>query len=323
VQPNSNPHSYSHYLPIADELLHSGFYVTSAGRDIILPGAGYPQFQHPSLYSFRWEEGRTLPEFSLILISGGRGIFECRKRGQISGAVIQLFPGIWHRYKPDRKTGWTEKWVQFNGEFAHKLLDAGIISQDRPVLHLRKYRPVEAALDSLLKVIHDNPSSNSLHFSVMALRVIAALSKLRLPALPILPPQASGAPIDVVVASALDYIWTRSHRTLSVCDVAGALNVTRRKLERHMMSCKGHSVLEEIIQCRFSRAERLLRETDLPLKVIVSLAGFGSVQNMRYVFLNRTGSSPGSYRLRYREHSSGPRRKLVYKSYRLRHSPLL
>jgi AraC-like DNA-binding protein len=287
VQPKSDPHSYCHYLPITDELLHSGFYVTSAGHGIILPGADYPPLQHPSLYSFTWEEGRTLPEFSLILITGGR--------------VIQLFPGIWHRYMPDGKTGWTEKWVQFNGEFAHKLLDDGIISQDRPVVHLRKYRPVERALDPLLKVIHDNPSSNSLLLSVIALGVIAALVEQRLPALPIPPAHAPSAPIDRIVAAALDHIWTRSHQTLSVSDVADALGVTRRKLERHMMTCKGHGVLEEIVQCRFSRAERLLRETDLPLKTIVSLAGFGSVQNMRYVFLNRTRCSPGGYRHRYRQ----------------------
>ncbi len=304
MQPKSDLHSYCHYLPITDELLHSGFYVTSAGHGIILPGAGYPPLQHPSLYSFTWEEGRTLPEFSLILITGGRGIFESRKMGRISieaGAVIQLFPGIWHRYKPDRKTGWTEKWVQFNGEFAHKLLDESIVSQERPVVHLRKYRPVEMAFDPLLKAIHDNPSSNSLFLSVMALGVIAALAKQRLPALPIPPPHAPGAPIDRTVAAALDHIWTRSHRPLSVSEVAGALGVTRRKLERHMMTCKGHGVLEEIVQCRFSRAERLLRETDLPLKTVVSLAGFGSVQNMRYVFLNRTRCSPGGYRLRYRQ----------------------
>jgi AraC-like DNA-binding protein len=302
VQPNSDSHSYRHYLPITDELLHSGFYVTSAGQGIIRPGAAYPPLQHPLLYTFKWDEGRILPEFSLILITSGQGIFESRKMGRISveaGSVIHLFPGIWHRYQPDPKRGWTEKWMQFNGEFAHKLLDNGIISQDCPILHLKKFQAVEASLNSLLNAVHVDPTSNSLLLSLLALGVIAAMVKDQ-------PPRAltmsrtSGTSVDPVVTSALDYIWTRSHGPLSVSDVATSLRVTRRKLERRMAACKGHGVLEEIIQCRFSRAEQLLRETDLPIKAVVSLAGFGSLQNMRYVFLNRTGCSPGAYRFHYR-----------------------
>jgi len=222
--------------------------------------------------------------------------------GRISveaGSVIHLFPGIWHRYQPDRKTGWTEKWMQFNGEFPHKLLDDGIISQDCPILHLKKFQAVEASLNSLLDAVHGDPTSNSLLFSLLALGVIASIVKHQ-PPRPLTMSRTSGTSVDPVVTSALDYIWTRSHGPLSVSDVANSLRVTRRKLERHMTACKGHGVLEEIIQCRFSRAERLLRETDLPIKAVVSLAGFGSLQNMRYVFLNRTGCPPGAYRFRYR-----------------------
>ena len=60
----------------------------------------------------------------------------------------------------------------------------------------------------------------------------------------------------------------------------------------------GRSVLDEIIRCRFSRAERLLRETDLPLKTIVNLAGFGSFENLRQAFIARTGLAPAAYRTR-------------------------
>jgi transcriptional regulator GlxA family with amidase domain len=63
-----------------------------------------------------------------------------------------------------------------------------------------------------------------------------------------------------------------------------------------MLAGRGHSVLDEIIQCRFSRAERLLRETSLPIKTIVNLAGFGSPENMRQVFLARVKYSPLDYR---------------------------
>jgi transcriptional regulator GlxA family with amidase domain len=99
-----------------------------------------------------------------------------------------------------------------------------------------------------------------------------------------------------VVSAALDYIWTRSHQVLAVSTVATAVGTTRRTLERRMKAVLGRSVLDEIITSRFGRAERLLRETDLPIKTVVDLAGFGSAENMRQVFLAKTGCSPADFR---------------------------
>ena len=39
-----------------------------------------------------------------------------------------------------------------------------------------------------------------------------------------------------------------------------------------------------------------MRETDLTLKSIVGLAGFGGMENMRRIFLARTNLSPAAYR---------------------------
>lgn len=305
--PGSSPgEGFHHYLPITDELLHSGFYVTSLGRAVIAPGEGYPPRTHPSLYDFSWEKGRTLPEFSLMLITCGEGIFETRRTGKVrleGGVAVLLFPGVWHRYRPCRAIGWTEKWVHFNGEFPHKLMDQGIISSERPVLASGDFQYVETALDRLLAAAHSNPASNSLQISLLALGALAAaFGDAPAPAAPVTAFHAEEKGADPIAAAAIDYIWTRSHKVLSVQDVAENVGMTRRTLERHMTATIGHSVLDEIVQCRFSRAERLLRETDLPIKTIVALAGFGSVQNLRYVFLGRAGCAPGEYRERHRSY---------------------
>ncbi|MEJ0001222.1 MAG: AraC family ligand binding domain-containing protein [Verrucomicrobiota bacterium] len=125
---------FHHYLPIAEKLFHDGFYVTGAGCEQSAPGATYPPRKHPALYQFTWAEGRIYPEFGIVLITEGKGVFESKEMGRRTlqaGQVILLFPGIWHRYRPDPGTGWTEKWIQFNGEFAHRLLDHGILSTTR------------------------------------------------------------------------------------------------------------------------------------------------------------------------------------------------
>ena len=298
---HENPkRDFHHYLPVPDDLLNSGIYVTGAGRGVNLPGEFYPSAKHPLPYCLNWENGRILPGFSVMLIGSGRGIFETAKAGRLTleaGAAVVLFPGIWHRYRPDPKTGWSEKWVHFNGQLPHQLRDQGILSPSRPVLRPGDFKSIEASMDRLHDVVRRDPASNSLYLSLMILNVIAGMAEKQ-----DAPPSEvyrSRAKADPVVAAALDYIWTRSSKPLSVSETAYSIGLTRRTLERHMKECLGHSVLDEIIRCRFHRAEWFLRETNLPIKNIVHLAGFGSVQNMRSIFLARTGHAPGDYRTHF------------------------
>jgi len=291
--------SFHHYLPIMDEIFHDGFYITSGGFGTTRPRQPYPPEAHPQLYHFDWRDGRVLPEFAIILISTGSGIFQQDGSAAIpvpKRSVILLVPGVWHRYRPDPATGWTEKWFQFNGEFAHRLLERGLITPKAPVFKPNNFAEMERRLDGLLQRIHQNPTSNSL---VLSLEAQGILSQLFSPTETF---QKSSAPLyaqnNPLVGSALSYIWTHNHRTISVADVAMHVAVNRRTLERHFSAVLGQSVLEQIIQCRFNRAERLLRETRLSIKTIVSLSGFGTEENMRKTFLNRTQLSPKFYRNR-------------------------
>lgn len=279
--------------------MRSGFYVTSVGRSAVPAGASYPPVIHPSLYDFRWEDGRVLPEFSLMIITSGGGTFESRETGRIplpSRSAVFLFPGVWHRYRPGPQMGWEEKWMHFNGEFAHRLVEQGQLSPSSPVSHPEDFRSVEQALDRLFAEAHREAAGNSLSLSLLALGAISLIASTRpIPRRPRIHRRSD----DPVVDAVIDYIWTRGHSALAVSDVAAHVGMSRRTLERRMKAETGRSILDEIVQCRFSRAERLLRETDLPIKTIVSLAGFGSMQNMRFTFQKRTGTTPNAYRMRH------------------------
>ena len=299
------PAAFHYYLPIPDEIFHSGLYVTSVGRGISEARESYPPARHPALYHFDWNHWRVLPEFSLMLLTAGRGVFESKETRRISveaGTAILLFPDVWHRYAPAVETGWTEQWVHFNGELAHRLLAQGVITPDKPVLPLSDRRgPAERAFSSLLDHVQTMPGANSLLVSLMAVSALTAVIGLTGQPDSKLPSASAAKNTDPVIAAARDYIWTRSHTVLSVADVVTALGIERRTLERRFSQKLGHTVLAEIIQCRFRRAERLLSETDLPIKTIVTLAGFGSMENMRQVFMAGTGLSAADYRKRQQQ----------------------
>lgn len=292
---------FHHYLPVDDQAIAWGIYVTGAGQVIIHPGQPYPPPGHPGPYDFRWQLGRTLPEFQILLVTDGEGLFESRETGTVSvenGALMFLFPGVWHRYQPNPRTGWTERWLSFNGELAHRFMDHGPIEATSAVRIANDLPMVLKAFDRLLGNIHQNPAQNSLLLSLHAMSLLATAIEAAMCEEPAktLPTVETVEPTDPLVADAVSFIWTRSHYPITVPKIAQALGANRRTLERRFAAERGQSILDEINDCRLSRAKRLLEETDLPIKVVTHLAGFSSEQRMRATFLAREGLLPSEHR---------------------------
>ncbi len=296
-----NGEAFHHYLPVDDQSIDWGIYVTGAGRVAIRPGQPYPPPGHPGPYDFRWQLGRTLPEFQVLLVTDGHGLFESRETGMVTvadGSLMFLFPGVWHRYQPDSRTGWTERWLSFNGELVHRFMDHGPVNAGSAVRKAHDPENVRKAFDRLLGNIHSNPSQNSVLLSLHAMSLLATAIEAAMPEEPskVSPSFQDGEPTDSIVAQAVGFIWTRSHYPITVPKIAQALGVNRRTLERRFAAERGQSILDEINDCRLSRAKRLLEETDLPIKVVTHLAGFSSEQRMRATFLAREGVLPSAHR---------------------------
>ena len=77
-----------------------------------------------------------------------------------------LFPGVWHRYRPRREVGWTERWLCFNGELAHRLMDMALLPQQSPIHRIADPAVLVAAFDELLDKVRHNPAGNSILLSL-------------------------------------------------------------------------------------------------------------------------------------------------------------
>jgi AraC-like DNA-binding protein len=290
-----------HYLPVNNLMMRWGLYVTGGGRGVIPPGKIYPPNMHPSLYQYQWIQGRTLPEFQIILITDGKGIFESRTTGEIPvepNSLIFLFPGVWHRYRPHQAIGWTERWISFNGELSHRLLNLSVIKPENAVRRIRHPQQFIQNFDQFLDNIHVNPLQNSILLSLRSMSLLATAIEQAEGELSL--GNESGLKLDDIddplVSQALDIIWTSSHRILSVNKLIRQLPVTRRTLDRRFRSVLGRTILEEINNCRLARAKRLLQETSLSIKSIAYLAGFPSTDRMRIVFLKQEKITPMKFR---------------------------
>lgn len=232
----------------------------------------------------------------------GQGVFDSKPTGKMpieSGTLIFLFPGVWHRYRPDPTTGWTERWLSFNGEITHRLMNLDLIHPEKALRPSTDLPRLVNCFDKLLERIHHKPMTNSILLSLHAMDLVAEAIEQTLDTPQTSAAQCAGLMEDVtdsLVMQTLDLIWTHSHRPLSVSQLAKRLPVSRRTLERRFAQERGHSILNEINACRLSRAKRFLGETDLSIKTVAYLAGFTGQEYMRVTFQNLLNCAPDHYR---------------------------
>lgn len=284
---------FRHALPVSEALFHDPLYLTHAGWERIKPGESYPQRDAP-FYYFEWRDGRTLPEFCLALVISGSGEIETRDhRGRISSGDAFLFrPGEWHRHRPSPKTGWTLMWIHFNGDEPLRWLREGSFNLRQNFAEIENIKLFRAQFEYLLVSVHGYPSANSANFSRQAIGLMSHfLTDTRSRA-------ARGIVevTDIVVKSAVEYIWNFSHDIVDVPSVARKVGVARRTLDRRFKAATGRSVLGEIQICRVSRAAKLLQETTMPVKHIVHRAGFRNDEHLRLSFQKAFGKSPQAFR---------------------------
>lgn len=101
---------------------------------------------------------------------------------------------------------------------------------------------------------------------------------------------------DSVLAKALQFIHEHMHVPIQVNDVAEAVNVSRRSLERRFQTTLGYSPARKIQKAHLERAQKLLQETDMNMTDIAAASGYGSPEYMIGVFKKSTGLTPLKYR---------------------------
>ncbi len=104
---------------------------------------------------------------------------------------------------------------------------------------------------------------------------------------------------DLDVAAALKYIDAHAGEALLVEDVARAVIVSRRMLERKFRAILHHRPRERILRAHLEVAKRLLIQTDVSMLDAALRSGFPSGSKFSAVFKREVGVSPRDFRRLY------------------------
>lgn len=295
-------YSVFNYLTIAEVDKLWGLYVTGSGYADVPPHTPYPPTKHPDTYMFDWQHGRILPEFQVLYITRGRGIFESEytevKKIE-EGNVFFLFPGVWHRYMPEKEVGWKEHWVSFNGTQPLRLLEAGIFSPEKPIFDIGLHEEIITLYQQIL----DHMESEGIGFkeiiSALTYQIIAkifAIDRFK---------RFSGRKIETIIHKAKVYMLDRIDQHISMEKLAYELGVGYSWFRRIFRHYTNLAPGEYFLCLKLNKAKELLVNTSLSIKEIAMLTGFESQFYFSKFFKQRMGMSP----LQFRKFSRGEEKK--------------
>src|SRR5688572_24474399 len=215
--------NYYKYLPVSSTDENWGLSVLNTGCTRIVAGSPYPYATHPAHHYFNWEKGRVLHEFQVIYITKGGGIFESKSGGRLSigeGSIIVLFPEERHSYKPNKKTGWDEYWVGFDGPIIQNLLSKKFFTRGNPVIPVGYHEPL---LHLFLEIIDKTKEEKAGYQPLIAgtvlhlLGYIYSLSQQEI---------FSGQDVDAIVNKARLLFRSNIEQNISPVDVANELQIS-------------------------------------------------------------------------------------------------
>ena len=168
--------------PLASVLVGNPFHLFRHGPGA--PGIGVPDGPPSGQPPLFLGTGPHLVQLPDSLIHKGTGRFQSQatpSRAIGAQTAFLLFPGVWHRYRPDPGGGWTESWIEFQGSYVEHLRQAGVIDPRHPVYRIHSSAEIELASETAAGV---GPPQTTRFYRPARLLAVEILALLRWSSLP-------------------------------------------------------------------------------------------------------------------------------------------
>lgn len=285
------------YVPYSASDEDWGLYLLDIGKSRTPAGADYPLGAHPPDYIINFNKGRVLSEYQVLYIFEGEGEFESRASGKVkveTGSVIILYPGTWHRYRPNRETGWREAWIGFNGTIADQVILKSSFTPERPVIKIGIRSRLVEIYD---QVLFDCKEGEPGYQQVAAGQVLELIGLIQMYHRTM---GLSNKNIQNQIHKAREIISERFREELNPMDIASLVGMSYSNFRKQFRYYTGLSPVQYIIQLRIREAKSLLYQTNKSVKMIGSEIGFKSSYYFVRLFKGKVGITPGAFRQKAR-----------------------
>ncbi len=281
------------YLPVHEQDENWSLIVKTAGFQSVSPNSIYPTEGHPVDYSFNFQHGRVLDEFQMIYITRGSGTFESTSFRNVEvgeGTVFFLFPGEWHRYRPEQLTGWDSYWVGFKGKFAENLVSNGYLSVNKPVVKVGFNDEIVSLYQRILEAGNEERSGYQQYISGIVIHLLGYVYYRA----------KDNHYEDKTIVQKMDkarvLIREQINTNVSPEAIAKELIMTYSWFRRLFKQYTGLAPAQYIAQLRLQRAKELLSTTSKSVKEIAVEMNYESVDYFSTQFRRQSKMTPTQYR---------------------------
>jgi AraC-like DNA-binding protein len=286
--------NYFKYLNVTDMEEKWGMYITTVGYSKIDANHSYPDNRkHPANYQLTWNRGRILDDYTIVFISKGKGKHESaltQSSDIAAGTCFFLYPGVWHRYKPDIASGWEEYWVGFNGAYIDQLIANGFFNPKNPFVHLGLNKDILVLFRNLIETVQGSLMGYSQQIAGITMQILALMNSAAMYQ------GNSHDPIEKLIAKAKFIIQESFENTINMEQLAKELPMGYSAFRKAFKRITGESPKQYHLNLRLNKAKDLLTSTALNINEVADHTGFESVFYFSKLFKKKNGVSPKYYR---------------------------
>lgn len=240
--------------------------------------------------------GPAVKSFYLIhFILDGEGDFYYNnshyklKKGQ--GFLIE--PDCQATYISDEKNPWTYVWVGFSGGDAGKILNSIGLGTNSPIFTCNQGDKLQKYVFDMLKHNYCNQADNYrlLGMLYLFLSVVAEAQKDKF----------ATPPGNTYVNYAITYIQNHYSMPLTIEEISDYVGINRSYLSSLFKKNTGMSPIKYIQNFRITRAQHMLRVTDLPVESIALSCGYQTAEAFHKIFRQVVHMSPKEFRSKHRQ----------------------
>jgi AraC-like DNA-binding protein len=282
------------YLPTSSGDERWGMHVLNAGCNRIDEYVDYPAAGHPAHHYFNWDMGRVLNEYQIIYIPMGSGVFEsanCPQRQIKEGTIILLFPGEWHRFKPNLETGWDEFWVGFRGAVIENIVQQHFLSKKDAVQEIGLSEKVIQLFTDIIDITKEERTGYQPLVSGIVMHLLGEIYSLARQRL-----YTGEEMTESIINKARIILRTNIEQDINIENVASELCVSYAWFRKAFKAYTGIAPNQYLIQLRIEKAKMLLTNHSRSIKEIALSLNFESAFYFSRLFKEKTGVSPDVYR---------------------------
>ena len=286
--------NFCEYLNIGAQEENWGLYVNTVGYSKVGPHQHYPKNEeHPKNHSFEWNKGRILSGYYLVFISKGQGMFESSFTNQTTvseGTCFFLYPGVWHRYKPNSNSGWEEYWVGFNGAYPHQLMHKSFFTETRPFINVGLHCELLNLFHNIIETVRGCSSGYHQVIAGITLQILGVLNAASMHK------EQQEDSIEGLITKAKFLLQESLDKPVDMELLARNLPMGYSAFRKAFKKATGEPPNQYHLNLRLNKAMHLLSSTTLSISEVAYQTGFDSLFYFSKLFKQKTQKSPKIYR---------------------------